>query len=105
MGVRSELGLWRARPPSPPPAAGAGVGEGDGEARRRWVAAWRIGAAWRAWSLGASGAGPYADTARALHHIGAARTPVEKGHAALAALECLAREASGRIEHAGGTPS
>ena len=27
-----------------------------------------IGAAWRAWSLGASGAGPYADTARALHH-------------------------------------
>ena len=30
---------------------------------------------------------------------------VEKGHAALAALECLAREASGRIEHAGGTPS
>ena len=128
MGVRPSLAL--RRPPTIVPSALAGavawvaavrsdavrgrvqsaiasaqsrsmLDSSDADIRELWISAWRIGQAWRRWSLGPIGAGPYAASVRALHLIAMGRTPMEKAEAALRALSLLANEASAVAEQAG----
>lgn len=85
---------------SAPPAAAVASLRDSALLRNRWVSAWRIGRAWRRWSLGPCGAGAYLGGVRALHLLATGRTPMEKGEAALAALSLLAKDAAACADRA-----